>query len=279
MRSAPDCSGQMEPLAHLRHVAHGRDEPRRQVVRVRRGEADAREPVDVVHGLEQRRQIGGGRQVTAVGVHRLPEQGDLAAAFRHELAHLADDRRGRVAALAAARGGHHAEGAVLLAPFHHGDVRLEARRAGGLRGDLHERAFAGLEHGPALAPHFLDELPHPRDRGGAEHEIDLRRAPLDLGLVELRHASHDAHHQPRPLALELGELAELREHLVLRLFTDRAGVDEDQVGVRLALGELVVVVPEESRDSLRVVFVHLTAVRDEVKFRHSSAAVGVLSRP
>src|SRR5256885_9019721 len=54
---------------------------------------------------------------------------------------------------------------------------------------------------------------------------------LFRSLLELRHASHDADDQLGLALLELPELAELREDLVLRLFADRAGVDEDQVGV------------------------------------------------
>src|SRR5213076_3224524 len=70
------------------------------------------------------------------------------------------------------------------------------------------------------------------------------------------------------LRLELSELPQLREDLVLGLLADRAGVDEDHVGLVRVLGELVALGAQETGHALRVVLVHLTAIRDEVKLCH-----------
>jgi hypothetical protein len=242
---------------------------RREVVGVRGREADASEARHPVDPLEERREIGGRGEVAPVGVDGLAEQRDLAAAVGAETADLVEDRLGRVAALAPARGRHHAERAVLLAPLHHGHVGAQTRRAVGPRGDLHQWRLAGLDDRAPLAPHALDQARHLADGRRAEHEIDDGRPPADLVMVKLRHASHHAHDHVRPPRLDLAQFAELREDLVFGLLADRAGVEEDEVGVRFVFGQLVRLRLEQPRHPLGVVLVHLTAVRDEMKFRHA----------
>jgi hypothetical protein len=145
-----------------------------------------------------------------------------------------------------------------------GDVRLQPVRGRRPRRDLDQRRLARLEHGTPVAPDALDELGDTRDGRRAEHEIDVRRALLDDALLELRHAPHDTDNHVRPARLERAQLAELREHLVLGLLPDRARVDEDEVGVGLAVGQLVAVSSQQAGHPLRVVLVHLTAVGDDV---------------
>ena len=110
----------------------------------------------------------------------------------------------------------------------------------------------------------LDELGHARDGRGAEDEIDVGRALLHGRLLQLRHAAHDPHEQPGLARLQRPQLAELGEHLVLGLLADRTGVDEDEIGVRLAVGELVAMLAKQAGDPLGVVLVHLTAVGNHV---------------
>jgi len=62
--------------------------------------------------------------------------------------------------------------------------------------------------------------------------------------------------------------SELREHLVLRLLADRAGVEQDQVGFLRAIGQLIALLLEQARHALRVVLVHLAAVGDQVELGH-----------
>ena len=70
---------QVQVPADLRQVAHRRDHPRRDVARMRAGEADPLEPGDLVEPLEQRREVA--RRVVGrlVVVDDLPEQLDFAA--------------------------------------------------------------------------------------------------------------------------------------------------------------------------------------------------------
>jgi hypothetical protein len=173
-----------------------------------------------------------------------------------------------MAALASARLRYHAEGAVLLAPFHHRHELPQPPGGGRTRRDLDEGALTRLEHGPALAAHPIDELGHAGDGGRAEDEVDRRGAALDRALMKLRHAAHHTDDELGFLRLEQAKLAELREHLVLGLLADRAGVDENQVGFGLIGGQLPALLPEQAGHSLRVVLVHLAAVCNQVELSH-----------
>ena len=177
---------------------------------------------------------------------------------------------GSVAPLAPARLRNHAERAVLLAAFHHRDERLErAAPTAGRAVILTSGASPVSSTGRPLAPDAVDQLGDTGDGGRAEHEIDGGRPALDGVLVELRHAAHDADDEIRPLGLEQAQLAELREHLVLGLLADGAGVDEDEVGLGLVGGQLLAVLAQETGDPLGVILVHLTAVRDQMELGHS----------
>jgi hypothetical protein len=79
--------------------------------------------------------------------------------------------------------------------------------------------------------------------------------------------------------LEALEGAELGEDLVLGLLADRAGVEEDDVGVVGAVGELVVVGAQQPGHPLRVVLVHLAAVGDEVELGHKKLSATLTSGP
>src|SRR5580765_9052841 len=138
-----------------------------------------------------------------------------------------------MSALTSARLRYHAEGAVLLAPFHHRHELPQPPGGGRARSDLDEGALARLQHGPALAAHPIDELGDTGDGGRAEDQVDRRGAALDRALMKLRHAAHHADDELGLLRLEQAKLAELREHLILGLLTDRTGIDENQVGFGL----------------------------------------------
>ena len=60
--------------------------------------------------------------------------------------------------------------------------------------------------------------------------------------------------------------AELRKDLFLRLFTDRAGVDQDDVRLVLAVGQFEPVgCRQDVRHFVRVVLVHLAAVSLDIE--------------
>src|SRR6185369_12639152 len=68
--------------------------------------------------------------------------------------------------------------------------------------------------------------------------------------------------------------SEVREHLLLRLFAHRAGVEDDEVGVFRALGRLhAVALAQHVGDPVRVVLVHLAAERAQVDLAHYRVGV------
>src|SRR5262249_18108829 len=165
--------------------------------------------------------------IAAVRVDRLAEQRHFLATARDQSADLIDDGARGVAAFTTARRRDHAEGAVLLASLHHGHEGLQASCSAGPCGDLDELARTCLDDGPTP---FLDpgqQLAHPGDRRRSEHEIDVRRALLNLPLLELRHAPHHADDETRTRALQMLERSQLRKYLVLRLLADGARVEQD----------------------------------------------------
>jgi hypothetical protein len=72
----------------------------------------------------------------------------------------------------------------------------------------------------------------------------------------------------------VAQRAELGEDLVLRLLSNGAGIEQDQVGVFRAIRELVALLLEQAGHPLGVVLVHLAAVGDQVELGHQSADRG-----
>jgi hypothetical protein len=93
-----------------------------------------------------------------------------------------------------------------------------------------------------------------------EYEVDVRRAGDDRRAFLARDAAADADQQTRPLALEMLYAAEVVKHLLLRFLAHRAGVEENQVGLRRVGRRLEALrFPEHVGHFCRIVLVHLTA--------------------
>jgi hypothetical protein len=75
----------------------------------------------------------------------------------------------------------------------------------------------------------VDHLGQPVQRLGAEHEVDVGRALADGLALLAGDAAADADDQPGSALLPGPPAAELREHLLLCLLADRAGVEQDDV--------------------------------------------------
>src|SRR2546430_1730907 len=98
----------------------------------------------------------------------------------------------------------------------------------------------------------------------AERYVDERKALEDLVLERLRPAPAHADHALGLLALEPARLTEVRGQAAVGRLADRAGVEEDQVGL-LALGRFPVTERlEHPLHVLGVVLVHLAAERGDV---------------
>ena len=121
---------QVQVRHELRHLAMGGDQIVVHVARMGGGVADARQALDLGQRPDQPRQRPGRPPVRArlavIGVDVLAEQRDLDRARRHQLARLGQHRRSRPRIFGAARIGHDAEGAELVAAF----LDRQERRAG-----------------------------------------------------------------------------------------------------------------------------------------------------
>ncbi|OIQ75414.1 hypothetical protein GALL_429140 [mine drainage metagenome] len=104
-----------------------------------------------------------------------------------------------------------------------------------------------------------------------EDQVHIGRA-LDDGRTFLAgDAAGHADAQPRLFALERAQPPQIAEYLVLRLLADRAGVEQDEIGVLGILHGFVVLVGAEHVDHLgRVVRVHLATEGLDIEFFHGA---------
>ena len=117
-----------------------------------------------------------------------------------------------------------------------------------------------------LGVHVVTQLAQEVDRtlglAVPEHPVDARQLAQDLGLGH-REAARDRDPRPRGLA---SDAADQLARLAPRLGRDRAGVDDDELGLAVLLLEAA---PHEGlAQDLRVVLVGLAAVGDEADGAH-----------
>ncbi len=255
-------------LAEGRQLGVGADHVLAHVLGVRARVAD---PVDALDRVDPAEQLGEAhpalrRQVAAVAVDVLAQQGHLADAVGGEALDLADQLRRVAALLAPPGGGNDAVGAdavAALRDLHPAlEVALSLRRQ--VTGEVLELEVAlGAERVRG------EELGQAADLAGPEGDVDERKPLEDLLLHRLRPAPPDAYDPPRVLRLEPLRLAEMGDEAVVRGLADRAGVEEDQVGLGALRGLCVAERFEHSPHPLGVVHVHLAAEgRDVVALRH-----------
>ena len=123
-------------------------------------------------------------------------------------------------------------------------------------------------------PSHADPLAEVRDRAGSEGNVDLWVEVEDPLLLGLGEAAADCDDEIGILPLAGTGVAQIRRQLGVRLLADRAGVEDDDVGVflggRLTETERL----EHPLDALGVVAVHLTAEGGQVVAAHRSS-VGI----
>src|SRR5262249_36921686 len=116
------------------------------------------------------------------------------------------------------------------------------------------------------AAHFLDELPELPELPGAAHDVHVRGAAEDLLLVLLGHAAQNADDLRRVPLLVGAQTAERAVDLLLGVLADRAGVEEDHVGVAGVVNQLIPLAAQAPHHQLAVEHVHLAADRLDVEF-------------
>ena len=92
------------------------------------------------------------------------------------------------------------------------------------------------------------------------HQVHLRETAEDIVALCLGHAAQDAEDQVGALALELLHEAHLPDRPLLGVRAHRAGVQEDDIGILLAVGDSVALGGEHAEDFLGVPLVHLATV-------------------
>ena len=229
---------------------------------MRRGEADSLHAVDRRDQAQQAAKID---VAEAIGVDRLPEQHDFPCTALGESADVGQNRLGRHAALASAHVWHHAKRAKAVASAHRGDVCA------------HAALVRGRDIGVGLAAvqaHVdLGHLPRRIEAGAAEQfgqpsvavrpgdEVEPRRLLDQRGAVVLRHASEQPQPQFGTGVLEPRKVAQAPQHPFLGMLANRAGVEQDDVGVFGTAGGGVAGAAQHPADQLGVGDIHLAAVR------------------
>ena len=226
--------------------------------------------------------------VAVIGVHVLPDQRHLAHARGGQPFDLGDDLADRTRDFAAARIGHHAEGAELVATFLHGDEggnpalgdRLARRRGEHVEFVL-DREF-GVDDLLAVL-HARHEVGQPVIVLRADHQVDTAGAADDLLALGLCHAAGDRDQHAAALRrgglLHDADAADLGVDLFRRFFADVAGIEDDEVGVLRRRGLAETGRHQGVRHTMRIVDVHLAAERLDVDFAGSAHAVAMRSGP
>src|SRR5471030_919936 len=273
---------QVQVFDQLRYVGVGLDQAVGEFQRVRGGIAN---PVDAIDGGHYADQLGEIRQATvvsgaAIAVDVLPQQGHFTHAVFGQVNDLGDDVVERAADFFTAGVRHHAERAVLAAAFH--DRHISARAINARLGqvveffdfrerDVHLRQLGGA----GGVDHFRQAVQGLR----AEYHVNIRRAITDRSAFLAGHAAADGDYHVRVGQFQFAPATQLGVHPVLGAFADRAGVEQDDVGVFSARGDFQGLMFTQQIDHARaVVLVHLATVGFDVKLLGHGKSHHVIQR-
>ncbi len=267
----------MEVPADLRQPGHGVQEAIAHVPRMRAREPDPIDARNLVDRFEQPGEVAVGIVRRRVVIHDLAEQLHFAMPGLGRLPHLGQDVGLGPHPLVAARVGHDAEAAELVAPFDDRDVGLHRIAAMGdaeRKRDVFVQRHVDERHA-ARRRACSTSIGRRRMRLCADHDVGDARRPLEQRRAFLlRDATGDGDDRMMAaLGAELAQLAETRVELLLGALPDAAGVDDDDVRVGLVERGLEPGLIEQSRHPLGVVHVHLAAEGlDQVFARHASVS-------
>ena len=253
----------MQMMRALLALRHRPEELFRRVLRVARHKADHKVARNVVDHAEEIGEVHAVLQVFPVGVHVLPEQGDVLIALPHELARLGEHRLRLAGTLAPADIGHDAVGAEIVAAVH--DRQPGLHRPVAPHGDaLGYRALVpGRRKDALMAPHdALQQLRETPELVRPENQIHHRVGSLDLlgHVLLLHHAAADRDDLRGTGLFGVVERADVAEHAHLGVLAHRAGVDHDHIRQKLVLREAVAHRREIPAQLFAVRLVLLTAV-------------------
>ena len=239
------------------------------LVHVRRVRARVADPIDPLDRVRRSQELGEPAWLRtepgAVRVDVLAEQRDLADAVLRQALDLRDELVERPGHLAPARARDDAERALHVAAGGDLDPALEVARPLGRQVAGEALELEEALGGDAVGGEELGELVH---LAGAEGDVDERELAEHLLLDGLRPAAADPDDPLGVLALEDLGLVQMGDEAVVGLLADRAGVEEDELGVfapaRLRVAERL----EHALHALGVVLVHLAAEGGDVEPLH-----------
>ena len=204
----------------LGEVRVGVDQPLRELLGVRGRVADPLDARNLVHVLQQQREVGAAAVAhrPQVGIDVLAQQRDLAHAVRGQIGDLGQHIVDRSRHLLAARIRHHAEAAVLAAPLHDRDEcagTLDARRRQVV--ELFDLGKADVDLRPAAAFAACDQLRQPVQCLWTEDHIHVGCALYNGRALLAGDATAHADHQFRVAFLQRAHAAKIGKHLLLCL--------------------------------------------------------------
>jgi hypothetical protein len=159
-----------------------------------------------------------------------------------------------------------------VAPLHDGNERrgLPRRQRVIANRLLRARLLLGIDDGktrvvhrlplPALCENFFDVIGHAVELLCAHHEIDMSHSLHQLCPAALRHAAQETENHLRPLFAQPRHHAHFPDRLLLRHVAHGAGVEQDDVRVRLVRRHLIAARGEHLRHLFGVALVHLATV-------------------
>ncbi|MNQ51408.1 hypothetical protein D3C85_653870 [compost metagenome] len=273
---------QVQVLDQFRHVGVGLDQAVGEFQRVRRGVTDAVDALDRSDHADQLGQVGQAPIVSspAIAVDVLPQQRHFPHAVFGQVNDLGNHVVERPADLFTAGVGHHAEGAVLAATFHHRHVSARAVDAGlGQMVEFFDFRERDVDLRQLADARGVDHFRQAVQGLRAEDHVDVRRAITDGRAFLAGHATADGDHHVRVGQLQFAPAAELGVDTILGTFADRAGVEQDHVGVFGAGGDFQGLMFAQQIDHARaVVLVHLATVGFDVKLLGHGKSHHVIQR-
>ncbi|MPM83251.1 hypothetical protein SDC9_130314 [bioreactor metagenome] len=224
--------GHVQARHHIVGLGHRLDHVVGERRRMRAGEPDAFQTVDLPDRAQQLREGGTVTELDAVGVDVLAEQGDLLDPLVDQHRDLAQDLARPAVGLLAAQAGDDTEGA--------GVVAADADRHPGGIG----RVAAGRQVGREGLQGFLDlDLRLLGDSGafqqhrqrtdvvGAKDHVHPGRLRGDEIAVLLSHAATDGDLHARAFTLDARHVPEVSVETVVGVLSHGAGVEDDHIGV------------------------------------------------
>ena len=257
----------------LRNFGVGVNQGIAELDRVRSGVADTLNAGNACHQVQQLGKIHDLAEVvgTPVGVHVLPEQVDLAYALAGEVCHFCDDIVDGPRHFFAAGVRHDAERTVLAAALHDRDKGGGPFNTGLWQAiEFFDFREADIDHQGPTGTALLHHRGQPVQGLRPENEVDIRRALADLGPLLAGDAATHADDQVGIFLLQMLPAAQLVENLFLGFFTNRAGIEQQDIRFfRVVRGRETVAGLQQIAHARRVILVHLAAVGLDVQlFAH-----------